>query len=337
MLNIVLFGPPGSGKGTQATRLVEKYNLVHLSTGDIFRANIKGDTELGKLARSYMDRGALVPDEVTISMLEDAVNNAPKASGFIFDGFPRNVRQAEALDAILAAKKTSVTLMLSLQVEDEELMRRIMERGKVSGRTDDQDPAIVANRINVYNTETEPVAGYYAHQMKFYGVDGMATIDRVFQSLCFAVRLATETKEEKKTVAKKKAKAPAAKKQVKKAAKKAVKKTVKKAAKKTAAKKTAAKKAVKKAAKKVVKKKAVKKAAGKVVKKAAKKVAAKKAVKTVAKKKTAKKATRKTAKKAAVKKGQKKVVKAVKKTAKKKAAGKTKSKQVKKQSGARGG
>lgn len=332
MLNIVLFGPPGSGKGTQATRLVEKYNLVHLSTGDIFRANIKGDTELGKLARSYMDRGALVPDEVTISMLEDAVNNAPKASGFIFDGFPRNVRQAEALDAILAAKKTSVTLMLSLQVEDEELMRRIMERGKVSGRTDDQDPAIVANRINVYNTETEPVAGYYAHQMKFYGVDGMATIDRVFQSLCFAVRLATETKEEKKTVAKKKAKAPAAKKQVKKAAKKTVKKTGKKTTKKTAAKKE-----VKKAAKKVVKKKAVKKAAGKVVKKATKKVAAKKAVKTVAKQKTAKKATRKTAKKAAAKKGQKKVVKAVRKTAKKKAAGKTKSKQVKKQSGARGG
>jgi len=187
MLNIVLFGPPGAGKGTQAEKLVNKYNLVHLSTGDIFRANIKGETELGKLAKSYMDKGNLVPDQVTISMLEAEVDKNPKANGFIFDGFPRTTPQAEALDKFLSSKNTTITKMLALDVENGELIKRILERGKDSGRADDLDTAIIANRIKVYNDQTAVVADFYAAQNKFEKINGKGTIDEIFNRLCTAI------------------------------------------------------------------------------------------------------------------------------------------------------
>lgn len=187
MLNIVLFGPPGAGKGTQAAKLVEKYNLVHLSTGDIFRANIKGETELGRLAKSYMDKGNLVPDEVTISMLKAEVDKNPAAKGFIFDGFPRTTPQAEALDKFLTSKNTAISIMLALDVPNEELIKRLLERGKDSGRADDLDENIIANRIKVYNEQTAVVADFYAAQNKFEKINGVGSIDEIFNRLCSAI------------------------------------------------------------------------------------------------------------------------------------------------------
>lgn len=187
MLNIVLFGPPGAGKGTQSAKLIEKYNLVHLSTGDIFRANIKGGTELGILAKSYIDQGQLVPDEVTIRMLESEANKSPEAKGYIFDGFPRTPAQAAALDKFLESKGTSITLMLALEVEEEELKKRLLLRGKDSGRADDQDPAVIQKRIDVYRNETEPVRDYYQAQQKYTGIDGIGTIEEIFSRLCSAI------------------------------------------------------------------------------------------------------------------------------------------------------
>ena len=167
MLNLVLFGPPGAGKGTQAARLVEKYHLVHLSTGDIFRSNIKEGTDLGQLAKSYIDKGALVPDEVTIGMLEAEVNSNSNAKGFIFDGFPRTSAQAEALDAFLSSKDTEVSSMLALEVDENELITRLLERGKSSGRADDQDAGVIKNRIKVYENETAVLKTYYATKINF--------------------------------------------------------------------------------------------------------------------------------------------------------------------------
>lgn len=187
MLNIVLFGPPGAGKGTQSTKLIDKYQLVHLSTGDIFRANIKGQTELGNLAKSYMDSGKLVPDEVTIAMIESECNKHQQAKGFIFDGFPRTQAQAEALDKLLAQKNASITLMLALEVAEEELRTRLLLRGKDSGRVDDQNPEIIQNRINVYNSETMPVKDYYAAQGKYKGINGIGDIEIIFNDLCAAI------------------------------------------------------------------------------------------------------------------------------------------------------
>jgi len=184
MLNIVLFGPPGAGKGTQAGKLIEKYGLAHLSTGDVFRANIKGETDLGRLAKSYMDKGNLVPDEVTIKMLESEVNNRPNAKGFIFDGFPRTIPQADALKKLLDSKGTEVSLMLALDVSEDELTKRLLLRGVDSGRTDDQNEEIVRNRIKVYSEQTSLVADFYAKQNKFERVDGIGSIEEIFGQIC---------------------------------------------------------------------------------------------------------------------------------------------------------
>lgn len=187
MLNIVLFGPPGAGKGTQSEKLIAEYNLVHLSTGDIFRSNIKGGTELGNLAKSFMDKGQLVPDEVTIKMLESEVDRHPGAKGFIFDGFPRTSAQASALDKFLESKGQSISVMLALDVPEEELKIRLMGRAEISGRADDADLAIIQKRIDVYNSETAPVKEYYKEQNKYRTVYGIGTIDEIFGRLCEAV------------------------------------------------------------------------------------------------------------------------------------------------------
>lgn len=184
MLNLVLFGPPGAGKGTQSLRLIEAYNLVHLSTGDVFRSNIKEGSDLGNLAKSYIDKGSLVPDEVTIGMLEAEVNAHPQATGFIFDGFPRTSAQAEALDVFLASKGTEISAMLALEVEDEELISRLLERGKSSGRADDQNREVIKNRIEVYERETAILKDYYSAQNKYIGVSGVGSISSITENLC---------------------------------------------------------------------------------------------------------------------------------------------------------
>ena len=183
MLNIVLFGPPGAGKGTQSERLIEKYGLTHLSTGDIFRANIKGESELGLLAKSYMDKGHLVPDSVTIDMLRAEVLKLNSSKGYIFDGFPRTTAQAKALDEFLQSIDTSISVMLALDVEENELKNRLLKRAEVSGRADDADPTIIENRIAVYNKETSPVKNYYESQNKLISISGIGTIDEITQLL----------------------------------------------------------------------------------------------------------------------------------------------------------
>ncbi|WP_299046321.1 adenylate kinase [uncultured Polaribacter sp.] len=176
MKNIVLFGPPGAGKGTQAEFLKEMYNLVHISTGDVFRFNIKNATDLGLLAKKYMDEGDLVPDEVTINMLKAEVEKNPKANGFIFDGFPRTQSQAEALDDFLAEKGEQINGMVALEVPEDILVTRLLERGKTSGRTDDTDEAKIRNRFNEYNTKTAILKDYFEEQNKYYGVNGVGSI-----------------------------------------------------------------------------------------------------------------------------------------------------------------
>ena len=179
MTNLVLFGKPGAGKGTQAAFLKDKYNLVHISTGDIFRYNIKNETKLGKLAQSYMDKGDLVPDEVTIQMLQEEVEKNPNAEGFIFDGFPRTIAQAEALDAFLTSKGMRIHGTLALEADDEVLIKRLVERGKVSGRTDDQDEEKIRNRFTEYNEKTAPLIAFYQAQDKYHAVDGIGTIEEI--------------------------------------------------------------------------------------------------------------------------------------------------------------
>lgn len=179
MINIILFGKPGAGKGTQAEFLKEKYQLTHLSTGDIFRFNIKNETELGKLAKTYMDQGDLVPDEVTIKMLESEVNKNPDTKGFLFDGFPRTSAQAVALDEFLATKNQEITATIALEADDEILVSRLLERGKTSGRPDDQDEEKIRNRYQEYNEKTAPLITFYQNQNKFYPVDGIGSIAEI--------------------------------------------------------------------------------------------------------------------------------------------------------------
>ncbi len=179
MLNIVLFGPPGAGKGTQAEFLIKNYELIHLSTGDILRGEIAAETMLGLKAKALMDKGELVPDEVVIGMIEAKLQANKDANGFIFDGFPRTVAQAVALDGLLEGFGHPVSGMLALEVEKQELINRLLERGKVSGRSDDQDASIIENRINVYNEKTTPLIDFYTTQNKFYSIDGMGTIEEI--------------------------------------------------------------------------------------------------------------------------------------------------------------
>ena len=187
MLNLVLFGPPGAGKGTQSNLLIDKYNLVHLSTGDILRGEIAAGTALGLEAKILMDKGDLVPDEVVIGMISSKLDNNPTANGFIFDGFPRTTAQAEALDNLLDEKGTSISAMLSLIVADEELIRRLLARGESSGRADDQNESIIANRINEYNTKTAPLKSYYNAQNKLHTVEGVGSIEDINTKLCNSI------------------------------------------------------------------------------------------------------------------------------------------------------
>ncbi|HMR45162.1 MAG TPA: adenylate kinase [Bacteroidia bacterium] len=184
MLNIVLFGPPGAGKGTQAEKLIQQYGLIHLSTGDLLRNEIAAQTKLGLEAKKLMDQGILVPDEVVIGMIESKLDANPIAKGFIFDGFPRTSAQASALDNLLEQKDTSITMMLALEVTETELSKRLLLRGKDSGRPDDQNPEIIKKRINEYNNKTAPVADYYRKQNKYYGINGIGSIDEIFNLLC---------------------------------------------------------------------------------------------------------------------------------------------------------
>jgi adenylate kinase len=183
MKNIVLFGPPGAGKGTQAEVLKEKYQLKHISTGDVFRYNIKNETELGKLAKSYMDKGHLVPDAVTIDMLKAEVEKNAGARGFIFDGFPRTTAQAEALSDLMDEKNSQINAMIALEVDDEVLVKRLLERGKSSGRPDDANEGVIRERIAEYYRKTDILKAYYQERDKYYGVDGQGSIEEITDRL----------------------------------------------------------------------------------------------------------------------------------------------------------
>lgn len=184
MFNVILFGPPGSGKGTQSANLVDKYGLIHLSTGDLLRKEMKEGTKLGMEAKSLIEQGALVPDAVVVGMIANALDNNPSARGFLFDGFPRTVAQAEALDALLADKNTGIASVLFLEVNEQELIERLVGRAKTSGRLDDADPEIQKKRQDVYRNETLPVAGYYQNFGKVERVNGEGAIEEIFARLC---------------------------------------------------------------------------------------------------------------------------------------------------------
>jgi adenylate kinase len=186
-LNLVLFGPPGAGKGTQSNFLIERYGLVHLSTGDLLRAEIKAESELGMQARTLMDRGELVGDDIVIGMIRNKMEAHLDAQGFIFDGFPRTHAQAEALDTMLAAKNEPIVAMLALEVPEEELVTRLLGRGATSGRTDDQDEAVVRNRIREYEQKTAPLKDYYSAQGKFKAIPGVGSIADITERLVLAI------------------------------------------------------------------------------------------------------------------------------------------------------
>jgi adenylate kinase len=183
MFNLILFGPPGSGKGTQSEKIVEKFGLIHLSTGNLLRQEITDKTPLGLQAKSFMDKGQLVLDEVVIGMIASCIDKNPQAKGFLFDGFPRTVAQAQALDNLLALKKTSITKVIALDVLEEELVARLLKRGETSGRSDDTSEEVIRRRFAVYKDETEPVADYYKQQDKFEVIHGIGTVDEIFKAL----------------------------------------------------------------------------------------------------------------------------------------------------------
>jgi len=183
MINLILFGKPGSGKGTQAEFIKKKYDLIHISTGDVFRYNISKQTDLGLLAKSYIGKGDLVPDNVTIQMLEAEVNKTPNAKGFIFDGFPRTTLQAEMLDEFLNSKNLSISMIIALEVDENILIDRLIKRGKASGRADDQDRSKIQNRFEEYNKKTSTLINYYKSQNKFFEIEGIGEIDEISQRL----------------------------------------------------------------------------------------------------------------------------------------------------------
>lgn len=183
MFNLILFGPPGSGKGTQSDKIVDKFGLIHLSTGNLLRQEITDCTPLGMQARNFMDKGQLVPDEVVIGMIDSCLDKHPEAKGFLFDGFPRTIAQAKALDNLLALKKTSISSVLALEVTEDELVKRLVKRGETSGRSDDINETIIRKRFSVYKNETEPVAEHYAAQGKLERIPGEGSIDEIFRNL----------------------------------------------------------------------------------------------------------------------------------------------------------
>lgn len=183
MFNLVLFGPPGSGKGTQSEKIVDRFGLIHLSTGNLLRQEIHDKTPLGQEARNFMDKGQLVPDEVVIGMIDSCLEKHSGAKGFLFDGFPRTIAQAEALDKLLSLKKTAIHKVLALEVGEDELVKRLLQRGQTSGRPDDTDEGIIRKRFGVYKAETEPVAGYYEQQSKLERIQGEGSVDEIFQTL----------------------------------------------------------------------------------------------------------------------------------------------------------
>lgn len=183
MINLILFGKPGCGKGTQAEFIKNKYDLVHISTGIVFRHNISMQTELGLIAKSYMDKGDLVPDNVTIKMLEAEVNKFPNVNGFIFDGFPRTTIQAEMLDKFLKNKDLKISMTIALDVDEDILIERLISRGKESGRADDQDKSKIQNRFEEYNKKTSKLMEYYNNQGKFYSVEGLGEINEITQRI----------------------------------------------------------------------------------------------------------------------------------------------------------
>ncbi len=188
MVNFLIFGPPGSGKGTQSVRLAEKFNLMHLSTGDMLRAEIAAGTDLGKRMSSIMSKGELVPDEVVIEMIAAKIDGTKGRAGFLFDGFPRTVGQTEVLEKMLNARKMKIDSMLVLDVEHDELVKRLIARAELSGRPDDKDPAVIENRIDVYREKTEPIIDYCRKRGIYQPVNGMGTIEDIFERLCGYVK-----------------------------------------------------------------------------------------------------------------------------------------------------
>lgn len=184
MINIVLFGAPGAGKGTQAAKLSAKYNINHISTGEVIRDEIRRGTEMGRSVQDYISRGELAPDELVIGMIAEYVKSHSESAGNIFDGFPRTTPQAEAFDRIMKENGLQVDVMLELSVPEEELVQRLLLRGKDSGRADDADESVIRNRIDVYNAQTAVVADYYRNQNKYTSVDGIGTIDEIFERIC---------------------------------------------------------------------------------------------------------------------------------------------------------
>ncbi|WP_276373104.1 adenylate kinase [Chryseolinea sp. H1M3-3] len=184
MINIILFGPPGAGKGTQSAKIIEKYSLVHIATGDLFRKHLKEGTPLGNLAKDYMNKGNLVPDQVVIDMVDDKIKNSGNASGIIFDGFPRTIPQAEALDKLLASKSTPIKVLIELVVPEDELRLRLADRAAKENRPDDAKPEVIENRISVYKGETASVAEYYKKLGKYASVVGVGEIENIFSNIC---------------------------------------------------------------------------------------------------------------------------------------------------------